>query len=117
MTEAEIQSAIWLAVGSRPDVRLWRNNVGIATFSGGQRVKYGLANPGGSDLIGFRKIVVPPEAVGQTLAVFTAIEIKTTVGRVSDEQKAFIRAVQQFGGFAGVARSVDEANAIVGRLK
>ena len=32
---------------------------------------------------------------------------------VSDEQRAFIRAVKLFGGIAGVASSVEEAVALV----
>lgn len=115
MSEAEIQAAIWLAVGALPDVRLFRNNQGVATFAGGQRVKYGLANPGGSDLIGLRSIVVTPDMVGQMLAVFTALEVKTPAGRVEPEQQNFISFVQRFGGIAGVARSPEDALRMLGK--
>jgi hypothetical protein len=113
MTEAEIQSAIWLAVGALPGVRLFRNNQGVATFPGGQRVRYGLANPGGADLIGLRTITVTPEMIGQKLAVFTALEVKTPVGRVEPEQRTFLDFVIGFGGIAGVVRSPEDAVRLV----
>lgn len=115
MTEAEIQSAIWLAVGALPGVRMFRNNQGIATFAGGQRVKFGLANPGGSDLIGLRSVVVTPDMVGQTVAVFTALEVKTPTGRVEPEQKNFINFVRSFGGIADIVRSPEDAVRLVTR--
>lgn len=115
MTEAEIQSAIWLAVGSLPGVRLFRNNQGIATFSGGQRVKYGLANPGGSDLIGLTTVTVTPDMVGSKLAVFTALEVKTPTGRIDPAQTTFLDFVNHFGGIAGVVRSPDDAVRLVTR--
>lgn len=115
MTEAEIQAAIWLAVGALPDVRIFRNNMGVATFAGGQRVRYGLANPGGSDLIGLRAVVVTPAMVGQKLAVFTALEVKTPTGRIEPEQRNFISFVQSFGGIAGVVRSPDDALRLVSK--
>jgi hypothetical protein len=115
MTEAEIQAAIWLAVGALPGVRLFRNNQGVATFAGGQRVRYGLANPGGSDLIGLRSVVVTPEMVGQKLAIFTALEIKTPTGRMEPEQRNFIDFVQRSGGIADVVRSPEDALRLVGR--
>lgn len=115
MSEAEIQAAIWLAVGKLPGVRIFRNNMGVATFAGGQLVRYGLANPGGSDLIGLRSVVVTPEMIGQKLAIFTALEVKTPTGRVEPEQRNFVEFVQSFGGIAGVVRSPDDALRLVGK--
>jgi hypothetical protein len=37
---------------------------------------------------------------------FIALEVKTTTGVVSSEQKAFIQKVRECGGFAAVVRSV-----------
>ena len=112
-SEAEIQAEIWKAIGSRPDTRLFRNNQGIATHAGGQRVKYGLANPGGSDLIGLHAVTITPDMVGQTLAVFTALEIKTPTGAIRPEQRTFIEFVRSFGGKAGIVRSVADAEAVL----
>jgi hypothetical protein len=41
--------------------------------------------------------------------VFTAIEVKTPTGRVSEQQQRFISMVNGLGGIAGVARSVQDA--------
>lgn len=115
MSEADIQAAIWLAVGALPDVRLFRNNQGFATFAGGQRVKYGLANPGGSDLIGLRSVCVTTDMVGRRLAIFAALEVKTPTGRIEPEQRNFIDFVRKFGGIAGVVRSPEDALLLVGK--
>ena len=47
--------------------------------------------------------------VGQQVAVFTSIEVKTPTGRIRPEQQQWLNAVQAAGGIAGVARSVGEA--------
>jgi hypothetical protein len=60
---------------------------------------------GSSDLIGWT------QRDGQ--ALFTAIEVKAEHGRLTPEQAAFLRAVEQAGGVAGVARSVDEARVLL----
>ena len=91
--------------------RLFRNNVGSVTYTDrhGQprTVKYGL-HVGSSDLIGWTPVTITPEMVGRTLAVFTAVEVKTLRGKASPEQITFIEAVRRAGGIAGVARSPDE---------
>ena len=69
----------------------------------------GVGNPGGSDLIGYRRVTVTPEMVGQDVAVFAAVEVKTARGRVKAEQQRFVDHIRSAGGIAGIARSVDEA--------
>jgi len=71
-------------------------------------VKYGIANPGGSDLIGWRPVVITPDMVGHKLAVFTALEVKTATGHVEAEQQAFIDSVNQSGGMGQIVRSIDD---------
>lgn len=96
------------------DVRLFRNNVGVAVHADGSRVRYGLC-PGSSDLIGWRSLVITPDMVGQRIAAFLAIEAKGERGRPTAEQERFIRAVVEAGGLAGVARNPDQAR-IIARL-
>ena len=55
-----------------------------------------------------------PEMVGSTVAVFTSIEVKTPTGRLRPEQQQWLDAVQAAGGIAGVARSVEDAEALLG---
>ena len=112
MTERDIQTQILLEL-SRGDTRLFRINAGTAwqgvviehtrdrlVLAHPRAVR--LAAPGVSDLIGW--------APGGR---FAAIEVKASRGRVTDEQKAFIDLVRRSGGLAGVARSVEEARAIL----
>ena len=109
MTEQQTQQSIRLAL-SRGDTRLWRNNSGVLYDRQGRPVSFGLCK-GSSDLIGLRSITIGPEHLGQRLAVFAAIEVKSATGRPTPEQVAFIEAVQAMGGLAGVARSVSDAAA------
>tara|TARA_A100001015_G_scaffold274925_1_gene331721 strand:+ start:261 stop:497 length:237 start_codon:yes stop_codon:yes gene_type:complete len=76
-------------------------------------VQFGVGMPGGSDLIGYRRVRVTEEMVGQEIAQFAAVEVKTPKGRVKAEQQQFINHVLSAGGVAGIARSVDEAQNIL----
>lgn len=108
--EQTVQNRIRLALGSGA-ARLFRNNTGALRDAAGRLVRYGLC-PGSSDLIGWKTITITPDMVGQQLAQFVAIEVKDR-GRATPEQVRFIEAVQNAGGLAGVARSVDDAQAIL----
>ena len=67
---------------------------------------------GSSDVIGWTPVTITADMVGQTVAVFTAVEVKTATGKPSEEQERFIAAVQRRGGRAGIARTGAEAVAI-----
>lgn len=111
MSEQAIQQRIRLAC-SRGAVRLWRNNTGALRDANGQLVRFGLCE-GSSDLIGFRSIEITPAMVGQRLAVFAAVEVKSQTGRPTAAQAAFLQHVRESGGIAGVARSVAEAEQLL----
>lgn len=51
--------------------------------------------------------------VGQKIAVFTALEVKTEKGKVSPEQSKFIEMVRSFGGISDIMKSVDDAIAVL----
>ena len=108
--EAYVQNKIRLAVGSG-DVRLFRNNTGALLDMQGRLVKFGLCK-GSSDLIGFRSITITPDMVGQKIAVFSAIEVKDK-GKATVEQKNFINIINNAGGYAGVAKNVNDARKIL----
>jgi hypothetical protein len=111
MSEQELQQRIRLELGRGP-VRLWRNNVGALRDQRGRLVSYGLC-PGSSDLIGLRRLRVAPQHLGQELAVFCALEIKSQRGRPTAEQQRFLAQVGAMGSLAGVIRSLAEARALL----
>jgi hypothetical protein len=78
----------------------------------GRFVRFGLCK-GSSDLIGLRSLEITPEMVGQRVAQFVALEVKTASGVVSSEQRAFLQLVQQLGGVAAVCRSIEQAQAVL----
>jgi hypothetical protein len=114
--ETILQQRIRLAVGTNPETRIFRNQVGsLPDPRTGRLVTFGLAR-GSADLIGWRTITVTPEMVGTRLAVFCSIEVKTPTGRVRPEQQAWLTAVTQAGGLAGIARSVTDAQLLLSNL-
>lgn len=110
MTEQQIQQHIRLAL-SRGPVRLYRNNTGTLRDQHGRPVNFGLCK-GSADLIGWTTRTITPDMVGQQVAVFTSIEVKTATGRLRPEQRQWLEAVQVAGGIAGVARSVEDAQGL-----
>jgi hypothetical protein len=111
VTEQKIQQHIRLTC-STGSTRLFRNNTGTLRDQHGRPVSFGLAR-GSADLIGWRTVTITPDMVGQQVAVFTSIEVKTPTGRVKPEQQQWLDAVQAAGGIAGVARSVEDAQALL----
>ena len=112
MSEQTIQQRIRIAC-STGDTRLFRNNTGTLRDQHGRPVQFGLAK-GSADLIGWRTVTITPEMVGSTVAVFTSIEVKSATGRLKPEQQQWLDAVQAAGGIAGVARSVEDAQLLLG---
>ena len=110
-SEQQIQQQIRLTC-SRGPVRLMRNNTGTLRDQHGRPVSFGLAK-GSSDLIGWKTVTVTEDMIGQQVAVFTSIEVKSPTGRLRPEQQQWIDAVQAAGGIAGVARSVEDAQSLL----
>ncbi len=114
--ETILQQEIRLALGQEPHLRLFRNQVGqLPDPRSGRYVQFGLAK-GSSDLVGFRTVEVTPDMVGQKLAVFTSIEVKTPRGKLTTYQKNWLQCLENAGAICGVARSVDDAVHIVSSL-
>ena len=112
-SETKLQQEIRLALGTIPSLRLFRNQVGqLPDPRTGRYVQFGLAK-GSSDLVGFKTIKITPEMIGQDLAVFTSIEVKTAKGRLTPMQHNWLSCVRKAGGITGVARSVQDAIQII----
>lgn len=113
--ETKIQNRILLAL-SDAGCTVWRNETAGAwmgkqihregdqvTLTNARMMTFGLC-VGSSDIIG-----ITPEGL------FLAVEVKTTKGRPTKEQLRFIDAVNDAGGVAGIARSVEEALDLIRR--
>ena len=100
MKEADLSRAIQVALSARGH-RVFRNNVGLLFDARGQAVRYGLGT-GSSDLIGLAK-------GGR----FVSLEVKLPGKKPTKQQQLWLQMVLDMGGIAGVARSVEDAVALV----
>jgi hypothetical protein len=74
---------------------VWRNNTGALKDKTGRPVYYGKL--GSADILG----LLPGGR-------FIAVECKSKKGKLSEKQKDFLAEVEQLGGIAIVARSVED---------
>ena len=111
MSETKLLHRI-LIEGTSADCRLFRNNCGMATYKSKsgetQKVRYGLANPGGSDIIGIRRRVITEADVGKEIGQFLAIEVKYGNRQLTDKQRGFLQMVEGLGGAAVVIRDLEK---------
>lgn len=114
-SESQIQSDIALEF-NKGATRLFKNVVGnfwtgkmvdfkdgLVRLANARRIKCGLVT-GAADRIGFHQIEITSAMVGKTIAIFTAVELKTCVGSATPEQKQFLKVISDMGGIAGIAR-------------
>lgn len=106
--ESAVNDDIYAAVRDHPRVKLYRNNRGVAVY-GNKQVAYGVGPKGGSDWIGYRRVLVTADMLGSTIAQFVALEAKRPGEHADDNQQRFIDKVKADGGCAGVATSAEEA--------
>ena len=129
-----------MLVASEIGARLFRNNVGMGWSPSGRGsniytvkrsqaiqchagdVIVKKARPlhaglckGSSDLIGWSPIKITEDMVGQTVAVFTAVEVKVKSGKATVEQANFINTVESHGGRAGIVRTNDDLIEVINR--
>ena len=120
MKEQQIQQRWLINISRRPDVRMFRNNVGqgwqgqvvsrelgAVVIQNARPLNAGLC-VGSSDLIGWKTITITPDMVGQQVAVFVAAEVKTASGKVTNEQQNFLNKVTEAGGLAVVVRDENQ---------
>lgn len=110
--ESEIMKRIQVEA-TKLGCRLWRNNVGAFKTNGGSWIRYGLQNPGGSDLIGFTPTRITQDMVGLVVPIFTAIEVKRPGENPTVEQTNFIDHISSRCGYAGVCRSPEELSGLL----
>lgn len=111
-SEASVQANVRLEA-SRKGAHLFRNNVGVFTDKDGRPVRYGLANDSAklnkviksSDLIGWRKLRINHEHVGQVVAQFVSVECKKGGWIYSGDEREvaqlkWLELVNANGGYA-----------------
>ena len=104
MIEKDVEKLLMLRASELGSV-LYKNNVGQMRDARGNVIRFGLCK-GSSDLIGWTPVTITEDMVGQTIAVFTAVEVKRDKFGpygATDEQIHFINVVNRSGGMAGVA--------------
>lgn len=134
MSASSILSS-WVSVQlTKLGARIFRNAVGMAYQGDAQKVKVGKEdavliknfrylpfglltkaidkkkkNAGSSDKIGWTPVLITADMIGQTIAVFTAVEEKTLAyKKLTDDQKNFLDEVVKAGGLAYVARETKD---------
>lgn len=112
VNEADLLAQIQLAC-SRGDTRLFRFNAGIA-WAG----KIMERTPRKLVLLDYHPVKLGPTGISDLIGwssggIFTAIETKVGRRQATDEQVAFLRLVLAAGGRAGIARSIEDAVAIL----
>lgn len=103
MTESQLQDRIRLILGADPACAFSRNNQGVAEIRG-YKVRFGVWNPGGADLVGLFR------------GRYVEIEIKTPTGRQSPEQRKHQAMVEGKGGLYFVVRSEQDAHDLLAEL-
>lgn len=120
MSESAILRTLLIYAGDL-GAKLFRNARGVERIAQkdcrscqrfGRVVSYGLAN-GAPDLVGWQPIVIGPEDVGRTIAVFVGVEVKADRGVVSEAQRKFLAALEKDGAIVGVARSIGDLETII----
>ena len=97
--------------------QLFRNNSGVFIDKRGVPVRFGLANESknlnksikSSDFIGVTQVKIEPHMLGRTIAVFTAVEVKSPGWRPDNSertkgQQKFIDIIRSWGGIACFAK-------------
>lgn len=125
--ESEIQQEVIIYAATRGTFLL-RNNSFVLPNKDGTPVRAGLGNIStkqnkkfkSSDEIGITPVTITQAMVGQTVGIFTAIEMKREGwtydpnDETESAQLTFIDWVKARGGKAGFCQSVDDFNKIMG---
>jgi hypothetical protein len=104
--ESKIQREI-LVAANQGDSRLFRNNIAKMKHHG-RWLSFGIPGKGGSDLLGWTSKTITSEMVGQKIAIFTSIEVKTPTGKPTKEQTRWLNLVNEVGGIGRIIRDAKE---------
>lgn len=93
-SEAAVQANVRLRAATM-DGHLWRNQNGAARTDTGSYVRFGLANDSpklnavlkSHDLVGWRRRLITPEMIGQTIGQFWSVEVKPPGWRPTSDKR------------------------------
>lgn len=117
MSESSIQKRALAAIGARDDVLVWRQQSGAFRALDDPKRIVKVGTPGVSDALAVVGVEVTPEMVGKRIGVAVGIEFKSEKGRQSDAQAAWQKALEGCGGTYAIVRSVEDAVALVEKVK
>ncbi len=126
MLESAVQQRLRLELARAGGLPM-RNNVGVAFTDDGRIIRFGLMNSSkqenerfkSSDIICPVPIVIQPEHVGKTVAVFGAFEAKhsdwhlTPGDQRAQAQKRFIDLVRSVGGVGGFVSDPAQVRSLI----
>jgi hypothetical protein len=95
--------------------RVWlrrNNNMTVKSLDGKRILSAGLGT-GTSDGIGYVVQIITPEMIGSRIARFLAIEAKAKGKTADDNQKTFLKQVNDDGGIGLVATDGDDVHALI----
>ena len=97
---SEKQATANLKLSLNHSETLFRNNNG-SYIHDGRRIIYGLGT-GTSDFIGWTVKTITADMIGRSVAIFTAVEVKASDGKTTQEQQKFLDLVNKNGGIAKI---------------
>lgn len=114
--ETDIAHSILLGIGQRPDVLAMKRTVGTFRAMDNPDRLVRVGTPGEPDIGAVVAVTVTPDMVGKTIGVAVGIEVKTATGQQRKAQQLFELAWTRRGGIYTVARSADDAVALIDNL-
>ena len=122
--ESRLVHDVLARFGSRPDLMLWRNNVGASRTPAGRVIRFG--TPGAADILGaWRRVLtvhtvvnpygfMPHEKIGPLIVgQAIAIECKRAGEKQSEKQRRWQAAFEAAGGLYILAYHVDDVRDVL----
>ena len=110
--ETRIQNRCLIDASKHHDVMVWRQQVGKYRSLHSDAV-ISIGDVGMSDIGMIVGVKITPDMIGRTIGAYVGVEIKTSKGRQSNEQKDWQRVIEGRCGLYRIARSTEEMQEII----